>query len=124
MHAGCTHAGCTHKKKGGPCPATYSQEVQAALIKVWEMFDYPCGQRLAPALRQEIERLRRAKELICPEDVAGEQKWKETHMSIPLFVPAQRVRGVRPNPNAPLYPPHRDIRPLATSTLLSCCPTP
>src|SRR5260370_29464882 len=71
MHAGCTHAGCTHKKKRGPCPATYSREVQAALIKVWEMFDYPCGQRLAPALRQEIERLRKAKELVCSEDVAG-----------------------------------------------------
>src|SRR3989442_7856604 len=33
---------------------------------------YPCGQRLAPALRQEIERLRKAKELVCSEDVAGE----------------------------------------------------
>src|SRR5260221_12482694 len=59
------------KKKRGPRQATYSREVQAALIKVWEVFDYPCGQRLAPALRQEIERLRKAKELVCSEDVAG-----------------------------------------------------
>src|SRR5713101_10103446 len=57
------------KKKRGPRQATYSREVQTALIKVWEVFDYPCGQRLAPALRQEIERLRKAKELVCSEDV-------------------------------------------------------
>src|SRR5258708_10853902 len=59
------------KKKRGPRQATYSREVQAALIKVWEVFDYPCGQRLAPALRQAIERLRKAKQLVCSEDVAG-----------------------------------------------------
>src|SRR5262245_35531287 len=49
------------KRKHGPRPATYGREVQGALIKIWEVFDYPCGQRLAPALRQETERLRKAK---------------------------------------------------------------
>jgi hypothetical protein len=29
------------KKKRGPRQATYSREVQAALVKVWEVFDYP-----------------------------------------------------------------------------------
>ena len=48
------------KKKRGPRQATYSRDVQAALITVWEVFDYPCGQRLAPALRQETDRLRKA----------------------------------------------------------------
>src|SRR5258708_15545411 len=68
------------KKKRGPRQATYSREVQTALIKVWEVFDYPCGQRLAPALRQEIERLRKAKELVCSEDVAGgmQTNWRPT----------------------------------------------
>jgi hypothetical protein len=62
------------KKKRGPRQATYDREVQAALIKVWEVFDYPCGQRLAPALEREIERLRKAKELVCADEVASKLK--------------------------------------------------
>jgi len=37
------------RKKCGPRKRAYTREVQAALIKVWELFDRPCGQRLAPA---------------------------------------------------------------------------
>src|SRR5437868_15531751 len=47
------------KKKRGPRKRIYTRDVQAALIQIWELFDYPCGQRLAPALRKEIARLRR-----------------------------------------------------------------
>ena len=42
-----------------PRKATYGAEVVTALVKGWEIFDYPCGQRLAPALRDQVERLRR-----------------------------------------------------------------
>ena len=42
----------------------------ATLVQVWEIFDYPCGQRLAPVLRQELERLRKARELHCSDAVA------------------------------------------------------
>ena len=37
---------------------TYDGEVIASLAKVWEIFDYPCGQRLKPILEVEIDRLR------------------------------------------------------------------
>ena len=58
----------------GPRKATYGAEVTTALVKVWEIFDYPCGQRLAPALKEQVERLRQAKELRCSEEVAGKLK--------------------------------------------------
>ena len=35
--------------KRGPRKATYGAEVETALARGWEIFDYPCGQRFAPA---------------------------------------------------------------------------
>lgn len=49
----------------------YSHEVVAALARCWEIFDHPCGQRLAPLLPLEVERLRRLKELSCTDAVAA-----------------------------------------------------
>ena len=60
--------------KRGPRRATYGAEVVTALVKVWEIFDYPCGQRLAPALREQIEGLRKTKEVKCSDEVAGKLK--------------------------------------------------
>ncbi|MGI9070778.1 MAG: hypothetical protein ACR2JB_05470 [Bryobacteraceae bacterium] len=37
--------------------ATYDAEVVRVLVRLWVLFDCPCGQRLAPALRQEVDRL-------------------------------------------------------------------
>ena len=50
--------------------ATYDHAVVSALARVWEIFDHPCGQRLAPLLPIEVERLRRLKELSCTDAVA------------------------------------------------------
>jgi len=49
---------------------TYDGEVKAALARGWEIFDYPCGQRLKPLLQTEVERLRRLGELKISDDVA------------------------------------------------------
>jgi len=92
------------KKKRGPRQATYSREVQAALIKVWEVFDYPCGQRLAPALRQETERLRKAKELVCPEEVARKLKAISAKTIDRLLAREKQVRGLRQNRNPSVHP--------------------
>lgn len=51
------------KKRGGK-PIIYDGYVKAALAKIWEIFDYPCGQRLAPVLRTEVDRLRVQEELV------------------------------------------------------------
>lgn len=50
--------------------AIYHHAVGTALARCWTIFDYPCGQRLAPLLKTEVNRLRRLKELICNEEVA------------------------------------------------------
>ena len=48
----------------------YDAPVRSALARVWEIFDFPCGQRLKPLLKTEVNRLRRLKELIIPDEVA------------------------------------------------------
>lgn len=50
--------------------ARYGVEVKAPLIKIWELFDFPCGQRLAPVLREQTERLRASGGLKCSQEVA------------------------------------------------------
>lgn len=49
----------------------YDGEVKVALARCWEIFDHPCGQRLAPLLPLEVDRLRRFKELSCTDAVAA-----------------------------------------------------
>src|ERR1043165_5939255 len=51
--------------------ARYGVEVKAPLVKIWELFDFPCGQRLAPVLREQTERLRASGGLKCSQEVAG-----------------------------------------------------
>lgn len=41
----------------------YGREVRAAVERLWQIFDYPCGQRLVPLIRTEVHRLRRMNEL-------------------------------------------------------------
>jgi hypothetical protein len=47
----------------------YDGYVRAALVRCWEIFDYPCGQRLKPILREEVKRLRQLGELRCNDEV-------------------------------------------------------
>jgi len=49
---------------------TYDGYVKAALAKLWEIFDYPCGQRLAPLLKTEVNRLRQLEEIFISNEVA------------------------------------------------------
>jgi hypothetical protein len=48
----------------------YDDRVKAALAKIWEIFDYPCGQRLKPLLGTEIDRLRELGEIEISDEVA------------------------------------------------------
>jgi len=49
---------------------TYGNDVVCALKKVWEILDYPCGERLAPMLSEIVPKLRALKELSVSDDVA------------------------------------------------------
>ena len=51
--------------------AKYGAEVISALVRVWEWFDYPCGQRLAAVLWEQTERLRGSGGLKCSPTRAG-----------------------------------------------------
>jgi len=48
---------------------TYDNDVKSALIKCFKIFDYPCGQRLAPLLKRELSRLIKQGELICSFEI-------------------------------------------------------
>lgn len=48
----------------------YDGSVRAALVKMWKIFDYPCGQRLAPILKEETGRMRKLRELVCSDETA------------------------------------------------------
>ncbi len=49
----------------------YDGYVSTALVRYWEIFDYPCPQRLKPILRNEVQRLRQLGQLGCSDEVAG-----------------------------------------------------
>lgn len=55
-------------------PCFYDEMVIAALVKVWKIFDYPCGQRLEEILTVEVDNLRRLQELICSDEIANKLK--------------------------------------------------
>jgi len=52
----------------------YDGEVKASLASLWEIFDYPCGQRLKPLLEKEVDRLRELGELRISEEVSKKLK--------------------------------------------------
>lgn len=55
-------------------PEFYNGEVKTALVRMWKIFDCPCGQRLTPLLKTEVDRLRTMRELFCSEKAASKLK--------------------------------------------------
>lgn len=47
----------------------YDGAVKSVLAKIWAIFDYPCGQRLEPLLKDEAKKLRALGEIQCPDEV-------------------------------------------------------
>ena len=50
--------------------AEYGAAVTTALVALWDIFEQPCGQRLAAILKSELGRLRRLGEVRCSDRVA------------------------------------------------------
>ena len=48
---------------------SYGNSLKPALVQMWRIFDYPCGQRLEPMLKEEAVRLRDLGEITCSEEV-------------------------------------------------------
>lgn len=52
--------------------ASYGPDVQRALVKLWKIYDLPCGQRLSPLIRSDLERLRTFGEVAVSNRTAGQ----------------------------------------------------
>jgi hypothetical protein len=52
----------------------YGPEIDAPLRIIWQIFDYPCGQRLKPCIEEELERLQQFGEIKLSDDVAEKLK--------------------------------------------------
>jgi len=63
----------TVKRRGGK-KVIYDGYVKTALAKIWDIFDEPCGQRLAPLLKTEVDRLRQLEEIFVSNEVAEKLK--------------------------------------------------
>ena len=46
----------------------YDGYVRTGREQVWQIFDYPCRQRPAPLLKNEVDRLRKPREILIPQD--------------------------------------------------------
>lgn len=52
----------------------YDGYVRVALVEVWKIFDYMCGQRLEPMLKEQVDNLRDLGELVISDEVAEKLK--------------------------------------------------
>jgi hypothetical protein len=85
-------------------PRTYGAAVLSALVVVWEMLEYPCGQRLAPILRRQVARLRRLGELRCSDEVAGKLGVISASGIDRLLAREKQVRQLRQQRNPSVHP--------------------
>jgi hypothetical protein len=79
--------------------AEYGTAVTAALVEVWDIFEQPCGQRLAAVLREQVERLRGLGELRCSDAVAEQLQTISASTIDRLLKREKRVRMLRRNRN-------------------------
>lgn len=79
-----------------PRPKRYGPEINAPLVKLWGVFDFPCGQRLKPCITEELERLRAFGEIIISDKVAEQLKqMSSATIDRRLKVPRQAERRRR-----------------------------
>jgi hypothetical protein len=77
----------------------YGAAVMTALVTMWDIFEQPCGQRLAAILKSELGRLRRLGEVRC-SDLVAEQLQRISASTIDrLLQREKRVRLLRRNRN-------------------------
>lgn len=94
----------TRERKRRVRGATYDADVVRVLVRLWVMFDCPCGQRLAPALRQEVDRLRNSGEIRCSKEIGGKLKRISGKTIDRLLAGERRTRQLRKNRNPAVHP--------------------
>lgn len=84
--------------------AQYGVEVLAPLVRVWEIFDYPCGQRLVAVLREQVARLRQMGELRCSDEVVAKLEQMSAKTADRLLSRERAVRHLKRGRSAPVHP--------------------
>jgi hypothetical protein len=79
--------------------AAYGAAVVTALVAMWDIFEQPCGQRLAAILKSELDRLRRLGEVRCSDLVAEQLQQISASTIDRLLRREKRVRLLRRNRN-------------------------
>jgi hypothetical protein len=92
------------KARRRPRGTIYGGDVKAPLIQVWELFDFPCGQRLAPVLREQTERLRASGWLKCSPEAAGLLREISPKTIDRLLKRERGVRCLQPHRRPPVHP--------------------
>src|SRR5437763_15162161 len=82
----------------------YGVELKAPLAQVWELFDFPCGQRLAPILREQTERLRSCGGLKCSAEAASLLKQMSAKTIDRLLAREREVRCLKQHRRPPVHP--------------------
>lgn len=60
--------------KRKPRPPEYGSDLLEPLVRLWDIFDEPCGQRLVTNIRDELERLRKFEEIFVSDRQARQLK--------------------------------------------------
>jgi len=84
--------------------AEYGAALTSVLIQVWDIFEQPCGQRLAPILIQQVDHLRRLGELRCSAAVAEQLKRVSPSTIDRLLRREKRMRRLRRTRNPNVQP--------------------
>ncbi len=82
----------------------YGVPVLIALVQVWEIFDYPSGQRLEAVLKAQVERLRQLGELRCSDQVAEQLGQISAKTIDRMLTRERRLRHLRRNRNPSIHP--------------------
>jgi hypothetical protein len=82
----------------------YGAEVKAPLAQIWELFEFPCGQRAAPILRDQVDRLRQCGALQCSDEVAAQLREISPKTIDRLLEHERQARGLKRERNAPVHP--------------------
>lgn len=82
----------------------YGVALKTPLAQIWELFDFPCGQRLAPILREQTDRLRASGGLKCSQEMAELLREISPKTIDRLLAHEREVRCLQPHRRPPVHP--------------------
>lgn len=84
--------------------ACYGAEVRLPLAQVWELYEFPCGQRMAAVLRGQLDQLRKLGVVKCSEAIVEQLKQISPRTIDRLLAGEREVRKLNRARNPPVHP--------------------